>query len=80
LCIDCCGRKMMEKLIRKHSNKNTLNEVLCGHEKLNKSKIHNTVLERTKEELKKMEAPKTWMMLSEETAIVHTNVSSFFRP
>ena len=78
--IDCCVMKMTEKLIRKCSNKNTLYEVLRAHEKLSKSKIHTTVLERTKEEMKKMETPKTWMMLSEETAIVHTNVSSFFRP
>ena len=56
---DCCGMKMTEKLIRKCSNKNTLNEVLRACEKLSKSKIHTTVLERTKEELKKMETPKT---------------------
>ena len=59
LCINCCGMKMTEKLIRKCSNKNTLNEVLRAHEKLSKSKIHTTVLERIKEELKKMETPKT---------------------
>ena len=54
LRIACHGMKMTEKLIRKCSNKSTLNEVLCGHEKLSKSKIHNTVLERIKEELKKI--------------------------
>jgi len=45
---------MTEKLIRKCSNKNTLSEVLRACEKLSKSKIHNTVLERMKEELKKI--------------------------
>ena len=79
MCINCYGMKMTEKLIRKCSNKNTLNEVLRACEKLSKSKIHTTVLERIKEELKKIETPKTWMMLSEETTIVHTKVSSFFR-
>ena len=59
LCIGCYGMKMTEKLIRKCSNKNTLNEVLRACEKLSKSKIHTTVLERIKEELKKMETPKT---------------------
>ena len=53
LHIDCHGMKMTEKLIRKCSNQNTLNEVLRACEKLSKSKIHTTVLERTKEELKK---------------------------
>jgi len=45
--------KMTEKLIRKCSNKNTLSEVLRGCEKLSRSNVHKTVLERIKEELKK---------------------------
>ena len=52
LRIDCHSMKMTEKLIRKCSDKNTPNEVLCGCEKLKTSKIHNTVLEKIKEELK----------------------------
>ena len=54
LRIACHGMKMTEKLIRKCSNKNTLNEVLHAHEKLSKNKIHNTVLERIEKELKKI--------------------------